>query len=134
MNNSDENISVSSARADHIPVIWIMPNKREPTKPLAIWLPGGLETKEDTLPYLKQLATAGFVAGSFDPSEHGERSSGESNEQKFVRGMANFPRVLWPIIGRSLRRQIGGAPACTLGANWRLPASQTGMLSSSMTI
>ncbi|HLA99569.1 MAG TPA: alpha/beta hydrolase [Anaerolineales bacterium] len=125
MNNSDENISVSSARADHIPVIWIMPNKREPTKPLAIWLPGGLETKEDTLPYLKQLATAGFVAASFDPSEHGERSSGESNEQKFVRGMANFPRVLWPIIGQSALdtmhvidwaiAELGISPPCLVG-------------------
>jgi len=67
MNNSDENISFSSSRADHIPLIWITPDNQQPTTRLSIWLPGGMGKKEDTLPYLQQLATAGFVAVSFDP-------------------------------------------------------------------
>lgn len=101
MYNSGENISVSSSRVDHIPLIWITPDKLQPTTRLAIWLPGGLGKKEDTLPYLQQLAAAGFVAISFDPWQHGERGTGESIEQMFAQAMDNFPQTVWPILGQS---------------------------------
>src|SRR5947209_12104101 len=88
-----------SSWVDQIPLVWVTPEK--PSSRLAVWLPAGLGTKEDTLPRLQELATAGFVAVSFDPWLHGERASGEPAEQFFDRAMANFPRIVWPIIGQS---------------------------------
>lgn len=125
MNNSDENIAVSSSRVDHIPLIWIIPDKQQPTSRLAIWLPSGLGKKEDTLPHLQELAAAGFIAVSFDPLYHGECGTGESAEQMFSRGMENFPYHIWPIIGQSaldtLRvidwavSEFGIVPPCYIG-------------------
>ena len=125
MNNTDENISFSSSHADHIPLIWITPDKQQPTTRLAIWLPGGMGKKEDTLPYLQQLAAAGFVAISFDPWQHGERGTGESVEQMFARAMGNFPHTVWPILGQSaldtLRvidwaiAEFASSPPCYMG-------------------
>ena len=71
MHNLDENISVSSSHVDHIPLIWITPDRQQQSTRLAIWLPGGMGKKEDTLPCLQQLVRAGFVAISFDPWQHG---------------------------------------------------------------
>ncbi len=101
MNNTDENISVASTHVDHIPLLWITPNKRQQPTRLAIWLPGGTRTKEDTLPYLEQLASAGFLAMSFDPWRHGERGTGETPEQMFAIAMDDFPNTIWPILGQS---------------------------------
>jgi uncharacterized protein len=83
----------------HIPVIWLEP--RQSSNRLAVWLPGGLGRKEDTLPRLLDLAAAGFVALSFDPWLHGERASVEPPDELFARAMGNFPRVVWPMIGQS---------------------------------
>ncbi|MFQ5908571.1 MAG: hypothetical protein ACE5JE_07095 [Thermoplasmata archaeon] len=60
-----------------------------------------MERKEDTLPYLRKLSAAGFVAMSFDPWQHGERGTGEPVEQMFTRAMGNFPHTVWPILGQS---------------------------------
>jgi hypothetical protein len=166
MGNSDEDISVSSSHVDHIPLIWITPDKQQQSTRFATWLPSGMGKKEDTLPRLQQLARAGFVAISFDPWQHGERGTWESVEQMFAQAMGNFRHTVWPILGqsaldtlrvidwaiaefdssppcymgasrsagtsllrrpastpalaasvRSLLRQIGVGPACTLGAN-----------------
>lgn len=101
MNGSDKNISVASTHLDHIPIIWITPSREQQLDKLAIWLPGGTGTKEDTLPYLEQLATSGFLAMSFDPWQHGERGTGETAEQMFTRAMEDFPNTIWPILGQS---------------------------------
>lgn len=99
MTTSDAPYPPSSSWVDHIPLIWVTP--QGPSRRLAIWLPSGLGKKEDTPPRLQALAAAGFVAVSFDPWLHGERASDETAEQLFTRGMANFPRVVWPLIGQS---------------------------------
>ena len=101
MDISDETISATFTHVDHIPLMWITPNKWQQSTKLAIWLPGGTGTKEDTRPYLKQLASAGFLAVSFDPWLHGERGVGESPEKMFVMAMNDFPNTIWPIIGQS---------------------------------
>jgi dienelactone hydrolase len=125
MNNLDVNISISSSYVDHIPLIWITPDKQQQSTRLAIWLPGGTGKKEDTLPRLQQLARAGFVAISFDPWQHGERGTGESAEQMFTQAMRNFSRTVWPILGQSaldtLRvidwaiDEFDGSPPCYMG-------------------
>lgn len=89
---------VEYSHTDHIPVVWVRPP--ESSSRLAIWLPSGLGRKEDTLPRLQALAASGFVALSFDPWLHGERAT-EEPEELFARGMSNFPRVVWPMIGQS---------------------------------
>ena len=56
-----------------IPVRWEEPAQGQKRK-LVIWLPGFTADKETVQTYLTQLAEAGFVALSFDPVDHGERS------------------------------------------------------------
>jgi uncharacterized protein len=99
MTRPDSEEPVAYSHADHIPVVWVRP--QESSSRLAIWLPSGLGRKEDTLPRLQELAAAGFVALSFDPWLHGERATKEPPEELFARGMSNFPRVVWPMIGQS---------------------------------
>ena len=101
MNTSNENISAAHTHIDHIPVAWITPNKRQQSTKLAIWLPYGTGTKEDMLTYLEQLASAGFLAVSFDPWMHGERGAGKTPEQMFTMAMADFRNSIWPILGLS---------------------------------
>jgi len=101
MKAPDENIPVVSTHIDHIPLIWITPNKRKQSTKLAIWLPFGTGTKEDMVPYLEQLASAGYLAMSFDPLRHGERGTGETPEQMFAIAMEDFPNTIWPILGQS---------------------------------
>jgi hypothetical protein len=101
MDNSDQTFSVASTHVDHIPLMWITPGKWEPSTRLAIWLPFGTGTKEDTQPYLEQLASAGFLAVSFDPWQHGERGMGGTPEEMFAIAMGDFPNTIWPIIGQS---------------------------------
>jgi uncharacterized protein len=56
-----------------IPVLWEEPTE-EGQRRLVIWLPGLTDSKESMHGYLKELASAGYVALSFDPVDHGERS------------------------------------------------------------
>jgi len=49
---------------------------------------------------LERLADAGFFAVSFDPSQHGERSS-EPTAQLQDRMIGAFRREMWPVIGQS---------------------------------
>ena len=101
MNNSDETISAAFTHVDHIPLMWITPSKLQQSTKLAIWLPGGTGTKEDTQPHLAQLASEGFLAVSFDPWQHGERGTGETPEKMFAMAMGDFPNTIWPILGQS---------------------------------
>jgi len=125
MNHSDDNIPVSASHVDHIPLIWITPDGQGQPIRLAIWLPFGTGKKEDTLPYLQQLARAGFVAISFDPWQHGERGTGASAEEMFTQAMEHFPDTIWPILGQSALdtsrvldwaiTEFGSSPPCYIG-------------------
>jgi uncharacterized protein len=83
---------------DHIPAIWVEPDA-EPAA-VALWLPPLSTTKEWVLPFLKELAGAGFLAVSFDPWQHGERGS-ESSEEMRARVFGVFRRHMWPILGQT---------------------------------
>lgn len=63
-----------------IPVLWEEPDPSG-ERHLVFWLPGFTSGKEDVHRYLRELAEAGFVALSFDPVDHGERSRFAEGEQ-----------------------------------------------------
>jgi len=81
-------------------VIWVEPAVRPPAARLALWLPPLTRAKEDALPFLRELAGAGFVAVSFDQWQHGERGT-ESGEQIAQRVFGNFRGHMWPILGQT---------------------------------
>jgi dienelactone hydrolase len=90
-----------SKHVDHIPVIWVKPeNFSEPAR-LVIWLDGLTGHKERMKPYLANLATAGFVALSFDAFQHGERAA-ERLEEFIARIAGNYRRHYWPILGQTV--------------------------------
>ncbi len=90
----------STTWVDHIPVLWITPPSRQPTNKLVIWLNGLSGSKEQMLPYLEDLAAAGFVALSFDAWQHGERGA-ETQQELATRVFSNFRRAMWPILGQT---------------------------------
>jgi dienelactone hydrolase len=57
-------------------------------------------SKQDSIPFLHELANAGFVAVSFDPWQHGERGT-ESGDHITSRVFADFRRHMWPILGQT---------------------------------
>jgi dienelactone hydrolase len=62
-----------------IPVLWIEPTQVDDRK-LVIWLPGFTDSKEGVRDNLRDLAASGYIALSFDPVDHGQRSN-ESRQQ-----------------------------------------------------
>jgi hypothetical protein len=90
----------STIWADHIPILWIHPASRHPAPRLVIWLNGLTGTKEQMLPYLEDLAAAGFIALSFDAWGHGERGT-EAPQELATRVFSNFRRAMWPILGQT---------------------------------
>jgi dienelactone hydrolase len=85
---------------DHIPAIYLEPKASQPFRKLVIFLDGLSGRKENMLPYLTDLAQAGFVALSFDPYEHGERTT--MTQGKIIeRTFGNFRCYMWPIIGQT---------------------------------
>lgn len=84
---------------DHIPVRWVLPEQRNGAS-LAIWIPCFGGRKEDVERELRQLATDGFIAVSFDPWQHGERRS-EATAALQARVFGNFQRHMWPILAHS---------------------------------
>lgn len=100
MSDSGERVPVQQARIDGIPAIWILPVTRTATAPLALWLPPLSRTARDLIPFLRELAGAGFVAVSFDAWQHGERGD-ESGEQIIERVFGNFRRHMWPVLGQT---------------------------------
>jgi pimeloyl-ACP methyl ester carboxylesterase len=85
---------------DHVPVIWVEPDNTP--APLALWLPPFSTNKEWTLPFLSELAGAGFLAVSFDPWQHGERGTETPEELRArVLGDGGFRRHMWPILGQT---------------------------------
>lgn len=85
---------------DHIPITWFEPQADRPTRRLVVYVPPFNGSKEAMLPYLQDLARAGFVALSLDPWQHGERGS-ESAEEIGQRVFGNFRRYMWPILGQT---------------------------------
>jgi hypothetical protein len=73
---------------DGIPVLWEMP-AADARRQLAIWLPGFTSRKEDVHRYLRELVAAGYIALSFDPVDHGERSRTAEGEV-FARENGSF--------------------------------------------
>lgn len=92
--------TTQSAWIDHIPAIWLEPQSPRPDRRLAIFLNGLSGTKEGMLPYLTDLAKAGFYALSFDNWEHGERTS-LNGGQIVERAFGNFRRYMWVHIGQT---------------------------------
>jgi uncharacterized protein len=123
MTGADSQRPTGSAWVDHIPLVWVTPE--EPSRKLAIWLPYATGKKEDTLPLLQELATAGFVAVSFDPWLHGERYIGGPDERRVARVMENYPYFVWPLFGQSALESLrvidwaiakfGIEPPCYIG-------------------
>ena len=100
MSNASQTLSSSSAWVDHIPVLWVEPQVQRPERQLIIFLPPFTGTKEQMLPYLQDLAGAGFVALSLDSWQHGERGT-ESQMEIGQRVFGNIRRHMWPILGQT---------------------------------
>jgi uncharacterized protein len=84
---------------EHIPAIWVQRESEQPAR-LAIWLPGLTGSKDQMVPFLQDLAGAGFLALSYDPWQHGERGN-ESGPQLATRVFSNFRHWMWPTMGQS---------------------------------
>lgn len=100
MANPSASPSGSSAWVDHIPVLWFEPAAGTGARRLVVFLPYLSATKEAMIPYLQDLAAAGFVALSFDPWQHGERGT-ESPDELLSRVFGDFRRHMWPILGQT---------------------------------
>jgi dienelactone hydrolase len=100
MESTSPSSSISSVWVDHIPVIWVEPVVRHPTRQLVLFLHGLSGSKEDTTSFLHDIAAAGFIALSFDPWQHGERGT-ELPEQLLTRVFGDFQRHMWPILGQT---------------------------------
>jgi hypothetical protein len=96
----------STARVDHIPILWVTLTSQAHPHRLVIWLNGRSGSKEQMLPYLQDLAAAGFVALSFDAWEHGERGM-EAAQDLATRVFSNFRRAMWPILGQPRSTRYG---------------------------
>jgi dienelactone hydrolase len=100
MSNASPSSTGSTALVDHIPVIWFEPQTHRPSRQLIIFVPPFSTNKELMIPYLQDLAAAGFVALSLDPWQHGARGT-ESQTELQTRVFGNFRRYMWPILGQT---------------------------------
>jgi dienelactone hydrolase len=85
---------------DHIPAIWFEPQTPQFSRRLAIFQTGLSGNREIALPYLRDLADAGFVALNFDNWDHGERIN-LTREQIVTRTFGNFRHYMWVNIGQT---------------------------------
>jgi len=83
---------------EHIPIRWALPRETMRSTRLVLWLAGGVEPMDGELQLLERLASLGFAAISFDSPGRGARAP-EPFEVIWPRVIANFPNVVWPIIG-----------------------------------
>ncbi len=123
---ADENLEKDIVHGwiDHIPAIWVDPGSEGEQRRLAIWLPGLTGTKYNEEGRLRELATRGFVALSFDPWQHGERGN-EDRDQMVTRVFGNFRRQMWPILAHTTEdclrvidwaiANLGVSPAVVMG-------------------
>lgn len=91
---------VEPDRVDDIPVLVAHPDQAAARGVLALWMHFLGGTKEAMAPYLLRLARAGVTAVSFDAWQHGGRTD-EPAEQLMRRGLAQFRRNVWPILGHT---------------------------------
>ncbi len=113
-----------TAQVGDIPLLWLEPAGVPSSRRLVIWLTGFSGDKDSMLPYLEDLAQAGFVALSFDPHQHGERRI-ETLEQLRERVRHNIRRWFWPILYQTAcdvstvldwcTDHLQVAPACGVG-------------------
>jgi hypothetical protein len=132
-------VATSTTRVDYIPVTWVSAADRRAQAPLALWMPALGTNEEWVVPFLGELASAGFLAVSFDPWEHGERAT-ESPEQIRDRVYGNFRRQMWPILGQTTLDALqvidwaidalGAGTPCTLA--WLTSARRTTELQSNL--
>lgn len=99
LNASDK---VNRIHVGDIPVIYIEPSGFNASKPvgMVIWLDGFTGNKERTIPYLKELADAGYLAVSFDKYMHGERGT-MSASQIWEWSERAFEANFWRVLGHS---------------------------------
>jgi uncharacterized protein len=88
---------MNHAFVGQIPVTWIEPANSPSARRLVIWLTGFSGSKESVQPNLEKIAAKGFVALSFDPYQHGERTK-ESRQDLATRVRGNIRRFFWPIL------------------------------------
>jgi uncharacterized protein len=92
--------SPTETRVGQIPVVFVRPEDHAAPIRLALWLPPFTTDRHFAVPFLTELAAAGFTALSLDPWQHGERAS-ESPEQLSARVGSGFRRHMWPILGNT---------------------------------
>jgi dienelactone hydrolase len=100
MSEASANLTTISTLVDHIPVLWCAPTLPSSRTKLVIWLNGLSGTKEQMLPYLQDLAGAGYTALSFDAWQHGARGA-EAPAGLATRVFGNFRHAMWPILGQT---------------------------------
>jgi dienelactone hydrolase len=91
---------MNHAFVGQIPVSWVEPANSPSNRRLVIWLTGFSGSKESVQPQLEALAGRGFVALSFDPFQHGERTK-ESRADLATRVRGNIRRFFWPILAQT---------------------------------
>src|SRR5256885_10533031 len=90
---------------DHIPAIWVEPDATPAAT--ALWLPPLSTNKEWVLPFLRELAGAGFLAVSFGPWQDGGRGT-EAFEEVRERVFRGFRRHLWPLLRQTTLDPLTG--------------------------
>jgi dienelactone hydrolase len=87
-------------RVNGIPVRLLVPQPKERSGHLAIWIPRFGGDKNETAEALTTLAQAGHVAVGIDPALHGERAT-QSPFGLFKKVFGNFRGHMWPLMGRT---------------------------------
>ena len=87
---------------ENIPIIWIEPDDMQTRRPLVVWQDQFTGYKERTIPLLKELASMGYIAVSYDNFQHGKRRIPGDRIWKRVFSPNKFRKEMWPIIGQSV--------------------------------
>ena len=86
-----------------IPVVCVPPTARP--RGLALWLTHLGGSMQRARPMLDKLAAAGFLAVSFDPPQHGRRSTGDP--WAFAQEvLSSFRRRMWPLLGLTVLESV----------------------------
>ena len=101
---SGGNEDIQRASVDGIPLIYINPpsESKRPAK-LVIWQDGFTGSKQKVVPQLRELASLGVVALSYDNAAHGQRAIKSDKLWQRVFKPGSFRSEMWPIIGQSVK-------------------------------